>query len=630
MICFVGSFSDLFNSHSKTSHIHPIRPESITTKTHRSTLTLSYSNSNSYHTTLSTIQSTSHSKLLQHQHSTTTHKNALVYFPGLDNQPLPQNQIDHFIVTSSKIKFDLFSITLNNNNNTSEYPTWNEISQQTSELLDSLINTYSQIWICGESFGALIALKVAQSKSNSIHRLIIINSATALNYHQPALSSISSLVSLSAKVNLSERVLYPIAARVVWRILVNPSRLDELHQPRVGTLGSIDTDASPLKPTAHRIELVKSFELENVEELQKIPLLIVASGKDCLLESKKEMDRLKSVFVNAKSIVLEDSAHACLLEKEVKLMNLIEMFENELEEKKNETKSSQRRGDGVRKDFEMNRDLLERARMILSPWKSLTSPMFLGEDQVRRAIEMGRSRPILFVCNHTVHGILDLPLLMDRLLTKHNIELRPFAHASHFEILSKLTQGRWGDIAEAFGAVRATPRNYFRLLSMNQNILLYPGGAREVCRRRGDEYYAVKWKDEVDFVRPAVKFNALIVPVSAIGADDSVELILDTEEQLEFPILGGLIKNIVSQNGGDLEHLHPITTFPKPERMYFQFHSVIDCSQYSMDQSSEIYDRVRSNVENGIQDLIQYRNRDPQRSLVKRSVGSVLNAFWEM
>ena len=40
----------------------------------------------------------------------------------------------------------------------------------------------------------------------------------------------------------------------------------------------------------------------------------------------------------------------------------------------------------------------------------------------------------------------------------------------------------------------------YRALSKGKHVLLFPGGGREVCKRRGEEY-SLLWKDEVDFVR---------------------------------------------------------------------------------------------------------------------------------
>jgi 1-acyl-sn-glycerol-3-phosphate acyltransferase len=62
----------------------------------------------------------------------------------------------------------------------------------------------------------------------------------------------------------------------------------------------------------------------------------------------------------------------------------------------------------------------------------------------------------------------------------------------------------------------------FKLLKANQQVLLYPGGAREVNKRMGEEY-RLFWRDSPDFVRLAARCNAIIVPFAAVGADDAYD-----------------------------------------------------------------------------------------------------------
>ena len=55
-----------------------------------------------------------------------------------------------------------------------------------------------------------------------------------------------------------------------------------------------------------------------------------------------------------------------------------------------------------------------------------------------------------------------------------------------------------------------------------------------------NEDYQVFWPEKTDFVRVAAKFNATIVPLAAIGAADSVEILLDAPELLQLPFgVGG-------------------------------------------------------------------------------------------
>lgn len=52
--------------------------------------------------------------------------------------------------------------------------------------------------------------------------------------------------------------------------------------------------------------------------------------------------------------------------------------------------------------------------------------------------------------------------------------------------------------------------------------LLFPGGAREVNKKVGQEYQLF-WKESPDFVRLAARCGAIIVPFAAVGADDAYD-----------------------------------------------------------------------------------------------------------
>jgi hypothetical protein len=52
-------------------------------------------------------------------------------------------------------------------------------------------------------------------------------------------------------------------------------------------------------------------------------------------------------------------------------------------------------------------------------------------------------------------------------------------------------------------------------LALLLQVLLFPGGAREVNKRVGQEYQLF-WKDTPDFVRLAARCGAIIVPFAAV------------------------------------------------------------------------------------------------------------------
>lgn len=77
----------------------------------------------------------------------------------------------------------------------------------------------------------------------------------------------------------------------------------------------------------------------------------------------------------------------------------------------------------------------------------------------------------------------DVPLLMLEMYVM-GVELRGVAHPGHWK-------GPVGPFFERFGAVPATARNLSRLMKAREPVLLFPGGAREVNKRKGEEYRCV-------------------------------------------------------------------------------------------------------------------------------------------
>ena len=69
----------------------------------------------------------------------------------------------------------------------------------------------------------------------------------------------------------------------------------------------------------------------------------------------------------------------------------------------------------------------------------------------------------------------------------------------------------------------------YKLLKEGKTVLLFPGGAREVFKRKGEKYRLFWPQDDFGFVRLAAKLNATILPFSGLGGDDSFELAVDSQ-----------------------------------------------------------------------------------------------------
>lgn len=137
----------------------------------------------------------------------------------------------------------------------------------------------------------------------------------------------------------------------------------------------------------------------------------------------------------------------------------------------------------------------------------------------------------------------DAPLLVLE-MHRRGTDLRSVAHPGHW-------LGPLGPLFEKFGAVPASATNLARLLKAREAVLLFPGGAREVNKRKGEEY-RLFWSEQPGLIRLAARTNAVIVPFAALGGDEAFELGMDTSEILENPLTGPLVQSVYERLFPDL------------------------------------------------------------------------------
>jgi 1-acyl-sn-glycerol-3-phosphate acyltransferase len=154
-----------------------------------------------------------------------------------------------------------------------------------------------------------------------------------------------------------------------------------------------------------------------------------------------------------------------------------------------------------------------------------------------------------------------------------------------------------------------------------QTILVFPGGSREVFKRRGQGYQLL-WRDRMGFARLAIEYGYPIVPVAAVGAEDMFEVIAD----VDTPVYGQftrLAKKVTGFPAPPVVRGLGLTPIPRPERLYFWFGDPIDTAPFegrSDDDTAArtIRDQAKQEVLSGIQFLRDERDKDPDRDLVKR------------
>lgn len=259
---------------------------------------------------------------------------------------------------------------------------------------------------------------------------------------------------------------------------------------------------------------------------------------------------------------------------------------------------------------------LEAASAILAPWRALTDPVFFGLEHIPR------EGPVVLVGNHSVFGLLDLPLMIDGIRRERGRFARGLAEHAHFAVPA------WRELLMRFGAVRGTRENCRALLAAGEAVLVYPGGGREVAKRKREAYHLI-WKQRMGFARMAIEAGCPVVPFGAVGAEESYEILIDADSPFLAPI-----RTVVERLGGRWELAWPIargmgpTLLPRPERFYFAFGEPIASTPWAGRAEDEralraVRDLTRRGVLERIAFLQEHRERDPDRDLLSRVRGKL-------
>jgi 1-acyl-sn-glycerol-3-phosphate acyltransferase len=237
-------------------------------------------------------------------------------------------------------------------------------------------------------------------------------------------------------------------------------------------------------------------------------------------------------------------------------------------------------------------------------------------------------RPTLFVGNHTIYGMLDVPLLGYEVYQRKGVYIRGLADRMHYKIPV------WRDIFKWIGSVVGTRENCSALMDSGAHIMVFPGGSREVAKRKGEAYQLI-WKDRTGFARMAVEHGYRIIPFAAVGAEECYDILIDSND-----IMGsGLVKwlkttALGSKFIGDGEQLFPLSRglglsmIPRPERFYYSFGEPIETAQHQGESDdpavlADVRDAVKASIETQLTALRKVQAKDPQRGLVGSLIGGV-------
>lgn len=248
-------------------------------------------------------------------------------------------------------------------------------------------------------------------------------------------------------------------------------------------------------------------------------------------------------------------------------------------------------------------------RRLFAVARAYFNPEFLGLR------ELDLEKPALWVGNHTLFGLSDAPLMVEHLYTQYGVLLRGLGDRGHFSV------PYWGDMLVRNGMVLGTPENCSALMKSGAHVLVFPGGGREVMRRKGEAYRLV-WKQRTGFARMAIEHGYDIIPFGSVGPDEAFDILLDADDVMGSPLwkqLAERFKLAERTRGGDM--IPPIvrgigpTLIPRPQRYYFGFGSRISTKRLKGKAGNPrtlwaLRERVAGAVEAQIERLLVYREED--------------------
>ncbi|MBD2439893.1 alpha/beta fold hydrolase [Nostoc sp. FACHB-110] len=230
-----------------------------------------------------------------------------VYLPGMDGT----GELLRSQTSGLESGFDVRCLAIPRQDLTS----WEELTENVLDLIHAELEKSSQraVYLCGESFGGCLAMKVATKASNLFKRIILINPASAFRL-LPFLDWASQLSYLVPES------LYNIGALGLLPFLASLERITRSDRHELlKTMRSV-----PSATVNWRLALLREFVVDD-EQLRRLtqPVLLIAGASDRLLPSVTEVRRIADILPNSQVFILPNSGHACLLEKDVSLYEIL-------------------------------------------------------------------------------------------------------------------------------------------------------------------------------------------------------------------------------------------------------------------------------------------------------------------
>src|SRR3990172_12322029 len=109
----------------------------------------------------------------------------------------------------------------------------------------------------------------------------------------------------------------------------------------------------------------------------------------------------------------------------------------------------------------------EELHRLAGPLRALLSPVAIGLEHIPR------EGAVLLTGNHTLYGLVDIPMLGLAILEGTGRMVRGLGDHNHFALPI------WRDVLGRLGTVRGTRENCAELFEKGEPVLVFPGGGRE-------------------------------------------------------------------------------------------------------------------------------------------------------
>jgi pimeloyl-ACP methyl ester carboxylesterase len=192
---------------------------------------------------------------------------------------------------------------------------WEDLAQMVVNLIEEerKKRLSRSVYLCGESFGGCLALKVALLAPYLFDRIILVNPATSFNQRP--------LLRWGAQLNhWVPETFYAVSALALLPFLSNLAKVAPIDRRAL-----LNAMQSVRPKTANwRISMVSEFGVDETQ-LRRLtqPVMVIAGAADRLLPSVDEAERLVNCLPNALMVVLPHCGHACLLETDVNLFEIM-------------------------------------------------------------------------------------------------------------------------------------------------------------------------------------------------------------------------------------------------------------------------------------------------------------------